>query len=91
MGSKKVSISMSPELYQALECIQEDRNQDRSSLIEMLLREHPLLQRKIRHQRRATGPPPKPPRTDTIQALARTARRQWEKREAQGEVSFLDR
>ncbi len=91
MGSEKFSISTSQELFEALEELCEARGEDRSSLIEMLLREHPMIQRQIRRRRDLPSRRGQGRRFETVQALARTARRQWEKREDRGEVAFLDR
>lgn len=93
MTSKKVSVSLSPELFAALEALREEQERDRSSLIEMLLREHPMVRRAIhRLRRRGRQEGRKRARDDVeIEGLARAAKRQWAKREAEGEVAFLDR
>lgn len=93
MSAEKFSVSTTSELFDALEALRERREEDRSSLIEILLREHPVVRREIRRQRRTeTGPATKRGRDDEeVRGLARSARRQWEKREARGEVEFLDR
>lgn len=88
MPSEKFSISTSRELFEALEVLSERRGQSRSDLIEMLLREHPLVEREIRTQRRGRRRERSP---EELDGLVRTARRQWEKRETAGEVAFLDR
>lgn len=93
MPSEKFSVSTSQELFEALEALREDQGRDRSSLIEMLLREHPLVRGEIRRRRqRDRHPRRKRDRDDVeIDGLARAAKRQWDKREADGEVAFLDR
>jgi hypothetical protein len=87
---ERFSISTSEELFEALETLRQQRDQQRSDLVEMLLREHPMVRREIRRARREArtkrGRDPA-----ELSALARSARRQWDKREAAGEVSFLDR
>lgn len=93
MGAEKFSISTTQELFEALERLREDRDQDRSSLVEMLLREHPMIEREIQRARRRDRPTDRERGRDPeeIEALARSAKRQWEKREEDGEVAFLDR
>lgn len=93
MATEKFSVSTSSELFEALERLRRRRGQPRSDLVEMLLREHPLVRREIRAQRgqgpRARGK--KGRASEELRALARAARRQWDKREAAGEVALLDR
>lgn len=47
MTSAKFSVSLTPELYHAIESLVAERDEDRSSIIEHLLREHKLIMRKI--------------------------------------------
>lgn len=93
MSTEKFSISTTGELFDALERLRDRRGEDRSSLVEMLLREHPMVRREIqRGRRRRDSTWTKKGRdVEEIRALARSARRQWEKREGSGEVAFLDR
>lgn len=93
MATEKFSISTSEELFEALESLREDRDQDRSSLVEMLLREHPMVEDEIRRKRHRRKRPRTTKRRDReeLDALTRTARRQWAKREETDEVAFLDR
>lgn len=89
--TEKFSVSTSEELFEALEGLRERRGEDRSRLIETVLREHPMVRREI-HRQRSSGLPCKGERrSEEIEALARTARRQWALREDEGEVAFLDR
>ncbi len=93
MPSEKFSISTSRELFEALEGLAEARGQSRSDLIEMLLREHPMVEDEIRRRRgrprQAAAKRGRSP--EELAGLARAARRQWEKKEDAGEVAFLDR
>lgn len=93
MPVQKFTISTTPELFEAIEALREERGQERSALIEMLLREHPMVEDAIRRRRGQQARPGRrrPGRRDELRALASTARRQWEKRESAGEVAFLDR
>lgn len=92
MPSEKFSISTSPELFEALEALAERRDQDRSSLIEMLLREHPMVEDAIRRRRgRRRRPGTKRDRDETeLVLLGRVARAQWDQRAERGEVEILD-
>lgn len=93
MPVEKFSVSTSRELFDALETLRSRREEDRSSLIEMLLREHPMVRDQIQRERRkGRGPRTKRGRERTdIETLARIARRRWQEREAAGEVAFVDR
>lgn len=93
MAVQKFTISTTPELFEAIEALREARGQDRSALIEMLLREHPMVRKEIQRQRGQDTRPGRrrAGRRHELRALAGTARRQWEKRESAGEVAFLDR
>lgn len=93
MAAKKFSISTTQELFDALEELRDRRGQGRSDIIEMLLREHPMVDQEIARRRMEQGPPgsKKERSPEELRALARTARRQWAKRQASGEVAFLDR
>lgn len=93
MSARKLSISLSAELFEAVEALSQRREEGRSSLLEMLLREHPMIRAEVKRQRRAGSPRLASKGRDPTElaALARTARRQWEKREAAGEVAFRDR
>lgn len=88
--SEKFSVSTSRELFEAIEALKERRDEDRSSLIEVLLREHPMVERQIRRDRDRTAHE-RSRDPEELKALARSARRQWDKREERGEVAFLDR
>lgn len=91
MGSEKFSISTSPELFEALQALAERRDQDRSSLIEMLLREHPMVEAEIRRGRgRRRRPGTKRGRDEQeLVLLGRVARAQWDERAERGEVEIL--
>lgn len=89
MPAEKFSISTSPELFAALEAVADRRDQDRSSLIEMLLREHPLVEQEIRRRRGRGVPRGRRGRDEReLDLLARTIRTQWERRKEQGEVKI---
>lgn len=91
MGSVKRSISLSPELAEALDEMAKEQGLDRSKLVEILLRENPSLQRRI--QRKRGGGPARTKRGRSmteLSFLAKAARRQWEKKEEEGEVRFLE-
>lgn len=91
MPSEKFSISTSPELFEALEALAERRDQDRSSLIEMLLREHPMVEAEVRRRRQGPVPGLKKGRDlEEIWALARSARRNWRERTRSGKVRIVD-
>lgn len=93
MSVKKFSISTSQELFDALEALRDRHSRDRSSLVEMLLREHPAVRHEIRRSRQqARAPETKRGRDrETIRTLGRVAGRRWESQEASDEVAFLDR
>lgn len=89
MPAEKFSISTSPELFEALEALAEDRDQDRSSLIEMLLREHPMVEDEIRRRRGRGRPRAKRGRDEKeLDLLARTVRSRWQRRKAREEVEI---
>lgn len=93
MSSEKFSISTSEELFDAIERLRASRGQGRSDLLEMLLREHPMIEREIQRQRQkaAAAETKRGRNPEEITGLARAARRQWEKKEDAGKVAFLDR
>lgn len=91
MSSRKLSVSLTPELADALDDLAEDRGEDRSRVIEILLREHPLARRAI--QGRRDRDRPQRDRTDLKEAVlaGRVAGRSWERRTDAGEVRIRER
>lgn len=84
MASRKLSMSLTPELADALDRLAGRRGEDRSRLVETLLREHPLVREAVQVQR---GLGTKRGRSlDEVRALAKVARHQWKRRLEQGEV-----
>jgi metal-responsive CopG/Arc/MetJ family transcriptional regulator len=51
MTSAKISISLTPELAAALDALAKRRGEDRSRVVETLLREHPYVLQEVRVQR----------------------------------------
>lgn len=86
MPVSKFSVSLSAELARALGLLADERSEDRSRLIETLLRESPLVQDRIRELR--TGPTglKKGRDPEELRLLARVARRAWNRRMAAGRV-----
>lgn len=86
MPAAKFSISLSRELQESLTRLARQRGEERSRLIETLLRENPLVQATIRELRQA-GPETKRGRPlEKLLVLARAARRDWDRRVASGQV-----
>ncbi len=92
MTSSKFSISVTPELARALDQLAKERKDDRSRLIEMLLRENPLVNSRVRVLRGPANPGTKNGRDiEKLLALGRIARRQWDAKVKAGQVGFLGR
>lgn len=92
MSSVKRSISLTPELAEILDRLASERGEDRSRLIEILLRENPTIRREVQDRRQATAPPLKRGRSLTeLKLLARTAQAQWERDAASGKVRLPGR
>lgn len=92
MTSEKFSISLTPELSRALNRLAKQRKEDRSRLIEILLRENPLVSATVRTERGPANPGTKNGRdVRKLLALGDLGRRQWESLSAQGKVGFVDR
>lgn len=91
MPSVKRSLSLSPELAQALDEMVDEQGTNRSQLVEILLRENPTVQRRIDALRtRRSGRTKKGRSMTELEFLARSAKRQWEKKEAAGDVKILE-
>lgn len=73
MAVRKLSLSLTPELADALDALAAARGEDRSRLVETLLREHPLVREAVRRGRpyRPGGRPPDAPAGDPPLAEAR--------------------
>lgn len=85
MPSKAFSITVSAELAQALEELRVRRVEERSRLIETLLRENPYVQEAVRAQR--LGPRFRKGRdAQDLTRLLRIARARWERRVKSGQV-----
>lgn len=93
MTTEKLSISLSPELASVLRLVARQRKDDLSRLIEVLLRESPLVQSSIRRLREPQlGSPLKKGRTmDKLRVLGRTVDALWEQRLASGKVRQVGR
>ena len=67
MGSVQWAITVSPELARAIDRLAKRRDDSRSGLIEVLLREHALVQGAIDPERDAVQrpPPPAPPQRES--------------------------
>lgn len=87
MSVRKLSVSLSHELADALDALADERGDDRSRLVEVLLREHPMVRRRIRRSRREDE------EDDLKEAVlaGRAAARSWERRTEAGEVRVRDR
>lgn len=84
---------MTPELAQALDELAAERDEDRSRLVEILLREHPLVHRRIQ-RRRDRGPGREGGRRSDLKEAVLTGRaagRRWERRTEDGEVRVRGR
>lgn len=87
MASKQVTITLTPELAGVLDRLAEIWGMERSRLVETLLREHPRIRETVEVWRSA--PPTKKGRPlADLMALARSARRQWNKKVASGTVAY---
>ena len=92
MTTAKFSISLTPELAEVLSRMAKERKEDRSRLIEMLLRENPLVGRAIAEARGPANPGTKNGRdVQKVLALGRMAERQGAARAKAGKVAFLGR
>ncbi len=92
MTSSKFSISVTPELARALDQLVQQRQEDRSRLIELLLRENPLVATTVAGLRGPVNPGTKNDRSvEKLLALGRIAERQWGARQKAGKVGFLGR
>jgi predicted transcriptional regulator len=92
MTAAKFSVSVTPELELALRALATRRGEDRSRLIETLLRENPLVGAEIGRLRGADGGPPglkKGRSIEEIRVLVRLARRRWERRTQSGQVRIV--
>lgn len=71
---QRMTVSVSDELVQALDALAKRRNESRSSLVELLLREHPLLARQVQVGRQSM--PLRPGRSlEKVLAIADQGRR----------------
>ncbi len=92
MTSTKFSISVTAELAGALAQLAKERRDDRSRLIEMLLRENPLVAAKVSALRGPANPGTKNGRDiEKLLALGRIAQRQWRMKVDAGKLGFLAR
>lgn len=91
MSVRKLSISLSPELADALDALAGERGDDRSRLVEILLREHPLVARRIRRSRGAMPPTKRGRSLEELKLAGKVARAAWERRVASGEVEVRGR
>ena len=90
MTATKFSISVTPELARALEQLAKERRDDRSRLIEMLLRENALIAAKVADLRGPANPGTKNGRDiEKLLAIGRLARRQWEMQVKAGKVGIV--
>ena len=91
MPVRRFSISVSPELAQALEALSHEADADRSRLIETLLRENPLVAAAVARLRGLpTGPQTKKGRSiEKLLLLAQVSRAQWDERLRSGQVKIL--
>ena len=48
----RLTVSLSSELAEALDALRDQRKESRSSVVETLLREHPMVERAVRKVRR---------------------------------------
>ncbi len=76
-----MTLSTSPELLAALDALAARRGESRSALVEMLLREHPLVAQAVRQGRETKHGRP----IAKLLAIADTAKQAVAKREATGD------
>lgn len=91
MAASKFSISVTAELEVALKALATRRGEDRSRLIETLLRENPLVASEIRSLRTASEGPPalkKGRSMEELVLLGRVARESLAQRLASGKVKI---
>lgn len=91
MASAKLSVSLSRELEQALGALAQKRGEDRSRVIETLLRENPLVAEEIRRRRAVAAGPPRLKKgrsVDELLLLARVAREGFDRRLREGKVKI---
>jgi hypothetical protein len=87
MPSKAYSITFSDELAKVLESLRIRRGEERSRLLETLLRENPMVQDEIRALR--TMPEFRKGRNvEDLQRLLNVSRAQWERRVKTGQVKL---
>ncbi|MGQ0536205.1 MAG: hypothetical protein ACT4PT_09045 [Methanobacteriota archaeon] len=99
MVVQKLSVSLTEEARRALDRIVAARGEERSPVLEMLVREHPLVAREIEAMRAEPRPGKVAPGTtkgrdvEKLLVLAEVAAKAWERRIASGEVKVhvLDR
>lgn len=84
-------MSVSPELAEALDDLAADRDEDRSSLVEILLREHPLVRRAVQTRRRRDRAGQRDPDLKEAVLSGRVAGRAWESKVESGEVRIRER
>ncbi len=89
MSFSKFSISVSPELDVTLSRLATERGEDRSRLIETLLRENPLIQQSIQAAR-ATPSLKKGRDLQELLLLGRVARQAWERRLSSRELRIIE-
>jgi predicted transcriptional regulator len=90
MSVRKLSISLTPELADALDALAEDRDEDRSRLVEILLREHPLVSDRIRSRRARDRPGDERLGLKEAVLVGRAAGRRWERRTSEGEMELRE-
>ena len=71
MAVRKLSLSLTPELAEALDELARRRGDDRSRLVETLLREHPLVRRHLEAARGLQVSEPSPPAWESVGARKR--------------------
>lgn len=89
MTVRKLSVSLSTELADALDELARSRDEERSRLMETLLREHALVERAIA-KGRGVGPPGTKRGRDPreLVLVGRAAGRIWDERERAGRVKL---
>jgi hypothetical protein len=91
MSVRRFTISVSQELADALDDLQQRRGDERSRLVETLLRENPLIRGAIERQRDDPLVPgtKKGRDLEKVRALGRAAARNWARKEKEGKVRVL--
>lgn len=91
MSSVKRSVSFTQELAKALDEIADKQEMNRSQLVEILLRENSTVRQHVGAIRaRKSGRTKKGRSMTELKFLAQSAKRQWEQKEAAGDVRILE-